>query len=170
MLPRNSSNYLNKDKKKTETTQNKILIPHQPVYGRRKFFHYSARKNKNNPMRKLSPASFQGESSYVCHIWVAEMFLPECTFRYSSAIWQKSFPCFDFQESLISSSSRSGVRRTIMPKIDNAATTLPVRFLTGAEIQKAYSQRSSLLIEKSFSRIFSISFFKVFSLVMVCFV
>jgi len=53
------------------------------------------RENKNHPMRELSPASFQDESSYVHRIRITKMLLPESTFRYGGAIWQKSFPCFD---------------------------------------------------------------------------
>jgi len=74
------------------------------------------RKNKNHPMRNLSPASFKGEFSYVCHIKVTEMLFPESTLKYGGAIWQKSFPCFDSQESLISSSTSFPTAFSIKPR------------------------------------------------------
>ena len=67
-------------------------------------------------MRKLSPASFEGEFSYVLHIRIAEMLLSESTLKYGSAIWQKSFPCFYSQESLINSSISFPTAFSIKPR------------------------------------------------------
>ena len=67
-------------------------------------------------MRNLSPTSFKGEYSYVCHIKVAEMLFSESTLKYGGAIWQKSFPCFDSQERLISSSTSFPTAFSIKPR------------------------------------------------------
>ena len=67
-------------------------------------------------MRKFSPTSFEGEFLYVRHIRIAEMLLSESTLKYGGTIWQKSFPCFDSQESLISSSISFPTAFSVKPR------------------------------------------------------